>query len=299
MSLTVQPRYVIHCLPYNPNNGGEIVLHKLCHVLNQMGEIAVLHRMPPFHGNSWRKKLRNWSHPQKYVTDPTLTTPVTLDRYAQPNDIVIYPEIVTGNPMRARNVVRWLLNRPSFVGWKVDPGPDDLFFKYDLRCDEPAMTKGLAPLLFLFSANATYRQTNFGARHGSCYMFRKSKDRALVHDLNDSLLLDGLSHDEINRAFNERDIFYCYDEMSSYSQFAAICGCTSIVIPSLYANREEFAKNYPLSRYGVAYGLDDIDHARATRHLVSDYLLRFEQDGLESVRNFITTTRQAFGRPPS
>lgn len=159
------------------------------------------------------------------------------------------------------------------------------------------MTGGHAATLFLFSVNTTYNKTNDGPRSGSCYLVRKGAGRPLVHDLAGSIKIDGLPHDEVNRIFNEREIFYSYDEMSSYSQFAAICGCTSVVIPRHFKDQAEFVASYPLSRYGVAYGEENIPHALATRHLVEGYLKECEESGIQSVRDFIAITRQKFGFP--
>lgn len=220
------------------------------------------------------------------------------ERMALPGDIVIYPELVSDNPLGAHHVGRWLLNRPSFFERKLIVGPGDLFFKYDDRCDEPELTKGKAQTLFLFSRNKSYSRTNFGPRTGSCYMLRKAKGRPLVHDLNDCLLVDDMSHQDLNREFNARKTFYCYDEMTTYSQFAALCGCESVVIPWHFKDQADFVANYPLSRYGVAYGQENIAHAQSTMHLVKGYLDDCEESGTQSVRDFVRVTRKHFGFPP-
>lgn len=292
------PRYIIYTPSYSAAIGGVIVEHKLCHTLNQLGETAFVAPMPVKSYGGRRKRMMRWLFPPPFRTLPGLDTPVLQARKATDNDIVLYPELAGNNPLSAKNVVHWLLNRPSFHNRKVHAGPDDLFFIYDDRCDEPELTKGKAETLFLFSPNPTYRRTNFGPRKGSCYMVRKAKGRPLVHDLTDSIQVDNLSHEDMNRVFNECETFYCYDEMSSYSQFAAICGCTSVVIPWHFKDQAEFVASYPLSRYGVAYGEENIPHAIATQGQVADYLLECERNGLDSVRNFIKVTRKAFGFPP-
>ncbi|MES2433794.1 MAG: hypothetical protein V4586_08230 [Pseudomonadota bacterium] len=50
-----------------------------------------------------------------------------------------------------------------------------------------------------------------------------------------------------------------------------------------------------LARYGVAYGLDDLAHARATRHLTLGVLQAQEAKGRQTVRDFVALTQSRFG----
>jgi hypothetical protein len=290
-----RPRYVIFAPYYRPTNGGAIVMHKLCHTLNELGENAVICPLRGLHWGGLRKRIREYFFPPHFTTDPALNTPVVNMRRAAAGDIVIYPEMTGNNPLRARNAVYWLLDRPSYRDRKVTPDKRDMFVIYDHRCDEPALTGGTAQTLFLFALNTTYKKTNHAPRNGSCYMMRKGKGQPIVHPVEDSIKIDGMTHDEINQIFNEREIFYSYDEMSSYSQYAAICGCTSVVIPWHFKDQAEFVAEYPLSRYGVAYGEENIPHAIATQHLVEGYLRQCEEDGVQSVRDFVASSRRHFG----
>jgi len=272
-------RYVVVSPSYSETNGGAIVLHKLCHLLNELGEDAVVRPMLRHSKGGLRNRIGKGLKSERFATDPTLRTPVIRDNSARPDDIVVYPEIVPGNPLKAHHVVRWLLNKPGFRGRTIVPGPNDLFFTFDDFCDHPALTGGSPPILFLFSVNPEYRLINTEPRSGSCYMMRKGKGRPLVHNDTESICVDGLSHREMAEVFNRVERFYCYDEVTMYSQYAAVCGCISIVIPERFSRREEWATAHPLARYGVAYGLDDIDHAVATRHLVEGHLREFEKRG--------------------
>jgi hypothetical protein len=289
-----RPRYVVHAPSFSATSGGTLVMHWLARILHEMGERVVISPMQFFPQNGLSLRLKVMISPPPFEQEPGSPVEVSRMWFAKRDDIVIYPEIAPGNPLRARNVAWWLLNRPSLHNFVVRPGKRDLFFTYDARCDEPALTGGQAPHLFLFKMNQTYRQTNFGPRHGSCYLLRKGRAKPIVHDLTDSLQIDELPHDEVVRIFNERETFYCYDELSSYAQYAAVCGCTCIVIPGLFADREEYVANYPLSRYGVAYGEGDVAHALATKDRVAEYLLQCERDGLDTVRAFVERTKRHF-----
>ena len=304
-------RYVIVAPSYDENDGGCIVLHQLCHELNALGERAWLwpmERLRPkktsvsarFKTLIGRRKRADWND-ARYRVNHRLSTPVLADCGLGPNDIVVYPEVVAGNPLSASTVVRWLLHRPGFHTNVVDYQDGDLFFKFDDFSENLSVTGGRAKQLFLFTVNEHYR--NFGlpdnARRGSCYMLRKADAKQLVHDTSESILLDGKSHEEIAAIFNRTKYFYCYDEATMFSQFAAICGCISVVVPATFDSRADWVDKHPLSKYGVAYGLNDIDHAKATMHLVRDYLGELELESRNSVKQFIRHTRKTTAKKPA
>ena len=61
------------------------------------------------------------------------------------NDIVIYPEIITDNPLQAKNVVRYLLNRPWFLSnQSIQYSDTDLLIAYSKLVDKDL------PQMFLF-----------------------------------------------------------------------------------------------------------------------------------------------------
>ena len=99
-------KYLIYTPSYNPQSGGIIVLHKLCHMLNNLGAHAFL-----FHD-----KIDNVNY---FNTNPEYLTPIADLSILNQDPIVIYPEIVIGNPLNAKHVVRWLLNRPGVIGEMV------------------------------------------------------------------------------------------------------------------------------------------------------------------------------------
>lgn len=303
------PKYIVVAPSYDENDGGSIVLHQLCHELNIQGEHARLwpmERLRPrkrsvsarFKTLVGRRKGGDWSDVH-YRCNGALRTPLAGYNDVGPEDIVVYPEVIAGNPLRATTVVRWLLHRPGYHTNVVDYSPGDLFFKFDDFSENVSVTGGGARRLFLFTVNEHYRRRGLRDedRQGSCYMLRKADAKQLVHDTSESVLLDGKSHKEIAEIFNRTKYFYCYDEATMYSQFAAICGCISIVIPVTFGSRSEWVEKHPLSKYGVAYGMDDIAHARETRHLVRRYLQELEQESRSTVRQFIQFTRQREREP--
>ena len=95
--------YIIVTPSYVPNSGGIIALHKLCHDLNQMGERAFLHHL-------------NVDKKNYFETNRNYQTPIADENIIRSDSIILYPEIVNGNPLNGKNIVRWLLNRPGEIG---------------------------------------------------------------------------------------------------------------------------------------------------------------------------------------
>ena len=294
------PRFLVVATPYNPDSGGAIFLHELVHALNSLGAPAAV--WPINRRLNWdlagrfydllRRPSILW-RPRRFPTAPNLMTPVAERSDLTRDSIVIYPEIVLGNPLQARNVVRWLLYRPGLLN-PYQFGPDEMFFKAGEMSDLPELTGG-APDLFLWKINPAYRDEGRSDRKGACFLVRKGADKPRIPETAEAIQIDGLPHEEIAAIFNRCEVFYSYDEASFYSQYAAICGCRSVVVPGLYRSRAEWVKEHPVAEYGVAYGLDDLAHADATRHRVIDLLRAKELAGLQTVRQFITLTEARFG----
>lgn len=296
----MKPQYVIVAPSYNPNSGGGIFLHDLAHALISLGasaafwplnrapRVGVLEQIRAY----WRRPSLLWRDPS-FAQVPGRAIPILPKNALDRDCVVIYPEIVLGNPLGAQHVVRWLLYRPGLR----DPyrfGPDEMFFRAGEMADLPEVTGG-APDLFLWRINDAYRDQGRTDRKGACYLVRKGEDKPRIRQTADAICVDGLSHEQVADIFNRCEVFYSYDEASFYSQYAAICGCLSVVVPGLYPSREEWVAHHPLARYGVAYGLDDLEHARSTRHLVQDQLRALEASGMETVRRFMALTAKRFG----
>lgn len=288
--------YIIVTWPWSETKGGVIFLHQLAHTLNELGEKALLWHIGPIVPLGLRGKLRYWRERGPMTTHPDLNTPVATRRDLTKDSIVVYPELLPGNPLKAKNVVRWLLYKPG-LRHPYEFGPDEMFFRVDEIMDLPEVTGG-APDLNLWKINPVYRNENRPDRKGVCYLVRKGdqKPRIPETEFADAIQVDGMSHEKMNEVFNRCDTFYSYDEASMYSQFAGIAGCTSIVVPGLFGSREEWAAQHPNGLYGIAYGNSpsELEHARATRDLMIKNMRNREAEGVDTVRRFVELTKQRF-----
>lgn len=288
--------FIIYTFPWLETSGGVIFMHHLAHELNRMGERAYLWQATPIYKQGIRSRLQRWLRPAPMTTNPLLDTPVARPADLTANSIVIYPELVPGNPLKSQHVVRWLLYKPG-LRHPYSFGADEMFFRAGAMSDLPEVTGG-APDLYLWKINQAYRNENRPDRKGVCYLVRKGEGKPRISETEtaDAIQVDGMSHEQMNDVFNRCDTFYSYDEATMYSQFAAICGCTSIVVPGMFGSREAWAAQHVKGRYGVGYGTSpaELEHARTTQHLLLADLRRKEEESFETVRNFVKLTRQRF-----
>lgn len=291
-----RPRFIIRAPTFTEASGGSISLHLLCSRLRARGEDAYVWPARPDILYGW-PSLRNMAYEargwlRRYSTGP-FENPIAR-RADLADAIVVYPEHMLGNPLRARNVVRWLLNKPGLLNrGRTNYGPDDLYFYFQAAFDDPAFNRDRDNHLMLLWINPIYRDWGLPGRQGTCHMMRKGAGRLHVHG-PDSIALDGLDHEKMVEIFNRTERFYCYDLYTFYTINAALCGCIPIVVPDPEVSKEQWIL-LPKDRYGVAYGEDDIAWAVETRpdlHRELEALHAREEEMLEA---FVAKCMQRFG----
>ena len=214
--------------------------------------------------------------------------------YTSKNTIVVYSEGVYGNPLRAKNVVRWFLYHNRFPNNPEAYGKDDLVFSYR----EIFNDYNLNPLCRLLTLNYfdkdLYKQTNFGERTGVCYIIRKGKNRPDLPKHFDGPIIDNLTETEKVAILNKCKICYDYDTQTFYSTIAAVCGCIPIVVMEQGKSKSDYLGEGD-SDYGRAYGdsPEEIERAIKTRQRCLQ-MLDFEESNQENVDFFIKTISEYF-----
>jgi hypothetical protein len=202
--------------------------------------------------------------------------------------VVVYPEVVFGNPLRARHIARWLLCTPSFHNKQVYFVPGEVHFRYlEMHRAVPVPWIEVADQLL----NVTYVPWQHyqpppagSPRKGSAYLLRKGRGKPPVHDA-DAIEVDGMSHAQIGDLCRRVQTFISYDTQTMYSYLAALAGADSVVVPDEGMSEAEWQPDEQL-RSGVAYGFERIGWARSTRHLITDFYQRMERDSAASVGAF-------------
>lgn len=302
-------KFIIFSDDYDDNNGGSIVLHYLCHLLNEMGFDS---RITPFfktyesHQYEFFKPLmrsissRFRGLRKNFRTSDNLNTPIEYrHKNPLPDDVVvIYPEGVVGNPLGGKNVVRWLLHRPGFHTGKICYGVNELYFDYNAFSGDFSIPGSKISNKKLFIAKYHDNFYNMkdvlplNQRSGTAHCIRKGNGKKAIHDHN-SILIDGLSHEEISNIFKRVKTFISYDSKTMYSLMAVACGADSIVVPDAGVSKEQWEPN-PVRSYGIAYGLDDLENARTTTSQALAQLDDLAVVSRSSVSEFVQEVRLHF-----
>ena len=219
--------------------------------------------------------------------------------FVDDNTIVIYSEDMYGNPLHAKNVVRWLLwyNKVYRQDGTETYGYEkkDLFFAYREIFNDSKLNPECRILCTPFMDLEKYSRYNFGERNGKCYVLRKGKWRVRPEDVADGIVVDDLSEREKVRVFNECEYCISYDTQTAYSALASICGCISVVVPEEGKTREDYRPNGEID-YGVAFGFseEEIQFAISTRGKLIEYYKFRNQEGLQQARYFVDECEKYF-----
>jgi hypothetical protein len=222
----------------------------------------------------------------------------------QDDVITIYPEVISGNPFNAKNVVRYVLYYPGWHAGDKEYSDDELIITYnnayvkDTKYDNSFVLTVLNPKLNIMK-NYDKKRNKIGLLVRKCKDFEYKMN--LLNEYKHLLKLPVISiDDEINKCSDLRDLskiyntitlFISFDPHTYHSTMAALCGCTSIVIPSKEISNEEF---YNVQKYGVSYGFENIDFAKLTYSKMIDDLKQMEQNTFTQCANFVKLIQNHF-----
>ena len=305
-------KYLIFAPSYNDNSGGTIVLHKLCHLLNELGSEASLfpffvnHEINYF--NFFDSILSFLKYEKKRIFKPyrlnkSFNTPVikSLKKINLNEYIVVYPEMVLGNPLGAKNVVRWFLHQPGHHTGKIYYGKGELYFKFNSAIDDfyfsGSKTSDNELKIIHYPLNIYYEPADNSIRKGTAYCIRKGKNKEIIHDLNGSINIDGKSHEEIANIFRKVEMFISYDVYTAYSIFAVLCGTKSVVVPDVNMTVDDWYPNLS-DRNGIAYGFldEEMNRAEQTASKVKEHIVNEELKSKTNAQKFIIESQGFFNK---
>jgi hypothetical protein len=217
-------------------------------------------------------------------------------RKVDENDIVIYPEIIYGNPCGVRDVVRWFLYHNRFPEGTDAYGKNDLFITYRDVFNDNSLNPENRKVKLAFFDHQLYRQYNFGERKGNCYILRKGRIRNDIPSSFDGPVFDSdITEKEVVKMFNTYKYCYCYDTQTFYAKIAAICGCITIVVMEEGKTEKDYLASGE-NHWGVAYGNtpEQIEYALSTREKLLNSL-DFTESNKRNASYLVQLLEEHFG----
>lgn len=286
-----QPYYV-YTPHYHQTSGGARALHYLCHALNLIGEEAY--------------SVNEHVHPE--LRTPRLTREIIqAHQAAGRSPIAIYPEVVSDNPLNARNVIRYLLAEPArYTNRPIELGPRDLIYTFGPSIVPAGWHAELLRIPLVDTRIFNTRGVDDGMRSGSAVFFsRHIKNGGALHpvtanSLEISYRVAERGPAELAQIFKTVECLYVY-EHSTICFEALLCGCPVVYI----LNETSLPHSYPwlMEGNGIAWDLSAqaLQQAKATVHKVEALYKNEEDDFWGDLHKLVSASqRQAVdlvGRP--
>jgi len=243
---------------YRTNSGGVKVLYELSSQLNKHGHESCVYfrkRQTPIE----RYNIRNLEF--------------VLDKIKQ-GAWVIYPSIAKGNPLKAKNVIRYALGVRMYLRNKKTYGENEITFAYNSY-----ISKGVGnyPILTTPHINLDICKDYGMARKGSCFFVHKGRDVPRRPELERIEIINTTS-EQLYGICNSSEVFYTYDDMTSCVEEARLCGCPVVLLKENSDKLEFLSEN----KYGMAFNLSELDWAKETVHkfrelYIEQYPVLFEK----------------------
>lgn len=216
------------------------------------------------------------------------------------NYIVLYPELVSENPLNAKNVTRILMHNPGHFTKETNYGSGELLFRFSnsfaREFTPPAGSVISKSLLNVGTTPDCFKAPSSQIkRSGVAYALRKGKGKKLVHETNDAILIDNLSIHEVAEIFKRVKMFISYDPITAFSRYALLCHCPSVIILGEDEKETTFRPDIDEAMM-YAYSIEDVDKKdweksyRRAELMAKNKSRRNE----ESVQNYITETQSFF-----
>lgn len=182
-------------------------------------------------------------------------------KYEDDDFIAIYPEIAQGNPLGAKTVVRYILNKPGVMGGTNQLGqyqagptefePTDIKYYFSRLFGET----DAGHYMFLPILNTHLFKDLGKTRNKTAYFVGKGEDTG-KHPANAILIDRRLAADQgqLAELLNECEVLYSYDPVSAMTELARLCGCRIVMINSTY-DRSDYLKYEP-GINGMSWGSD-------------------------------------------
>lgn len=275
--------YYIYAPDYRRSSSGIRVLHMLCDALIRSGHEAYV---------TARQLCPEFMTPR--LTDDV----IDAHRSQGVEPIVVYPEIVDGNPLQGGVVVRYILNRPGFIEGEGRFAEDDILYAYSRDLVQENMPGDRVMLLPPFDRRVFCLPDNPEKRIPGKVCYYQGRRGELSVDLSllppDAVEITPqwpASWADLADLFQQCETFYCCGS-SALATEAGLCGCLTVVVVEKDAPRIGITET---QSPGAAWGTspEELDRARQTLPFVHDTWQQLEDNFWPALDHFIEVTQAA------
>lgn len=180
---------IIYSPPFHESSGGITVLHKLCDILITLNYNAGF-----------------YSEHKNFNVNPLFKSKLfTKQEINLEHDLIIYPEIILGNPLQGKNILRYILNIGHITLNRISTWNDsDDFVYYSERFYDNKREKNI--LTIIDSKLDKFKNLQLTRTIDSCFTYRKALDHNLQiqikHPKNSIEIPFGVSDDYLIKLFN-------------------------------------------------------------------------------------------------
>jgi len=268
---------VEYLVGFNPNKkidhrGGSYVIKRLIEILILQGQkVYVLN--------------------SQYNIDGSILIEIDdLPKLKKRKIVVIYPEIIEGNPYNFSNVCRWIMYNTKEKVEKTWSTTDEYFyfnnfFKTKRQVDEKK-------LLTCFYTNLDKLYDLGKKRSGYAHIDkypRSIMDPLTVKKYNSEEIYEGFrlnGFDWLREKLNQKKYFITNDRATYFSVMAALCGCESIILCENLVSEQD-KENLLTHKYAISYNFEESKEKKKEVHLLRNHLKKIEDDSFKSVTKFI------------
>lgn len=275
--------YYIDAPAYRRTSAGIRVLHLLCHALNSIGEEAYVYPTE--------------THP---ALNTPLVTPELIERHkaAGREPIVVYPEVVPGNPRKAASVVRYVLNRAGLLGGDSVYADTELIFGFGLNAlpdgADPQNILFLPPIdtaIFNNRDNPDDHQRSGALLYPGRHQAALSQYPQLAAEATLITYSWPESHEALAELLRRSEVVYCF-ESTAIAAEAALCGCPAVILPSPFFNGVALSEA-EIGRNGIALNdsPEEVAFARSSVGKMWDAYQAAEARFWSQLDHFVATTQ--------
>ena len=279
---TSRPGYLIVAPPYVSSSAGIHGMYRWCHELNLRG-------YPCYIVGSDR-------------TNPEMNAPLIgwsdARNLCRHGFIAIYPETVSGNPLHAHNVVRWVANRPGLLGGDEVYDDSELVF-YHAEQYVPYIRNRITGKFHIPTIDESLffcEDDDRSKRTLECSYVGKSQWKDGLFDPNKVFQITrGMPpKQELGKLLRASRVLYNFDNSSILTYEAILCGCPVVIIPDGTQTRADYERS-ELGMDGIAWGIEELDRVRVDVPGLRRRYKRVKREFVRQLDNFIAITQRHTG----